>query len=331
MKKSYAFLSLFFIFLSSCSINSSNSIYVSSNTDTTTSSFTSSTNISTSSSLTSSLNTSSSTSSSSPSSSSFISSSSDLKEDPYINVDEKDFYKNYKKASSYMDAYYRSKHFLMSGDIEVPNQKPTISKYQPQTNSLLDKNISSLYTYDKNGEPISYKIIDANGNIVNEIYKSGAYISLEEVASYVFAFNDIPANYTSKKSGKPSSSPWKEYLRLNHSYFSGDVEKYPFEPVLPNISGVNNGNYKYYELDIGTLGTTSDPSYPAKIYNNGKKITRGAARIVYSNSYIDTSSPITDFSSKHLFYTYNHYNDFQEYLNYENGWGKMFGNITGGG
>jgi hypothetical protein len=32
-----------------------------------------------------------------------------------------------------------------------------------------------------------------------------------------------------------------------------------------------------------------------------------------------------------VFYTYNHYNDFQEYLNYFGGWGKMFGNITGGG
>ena len=33
----------------------------------------------------------------------------------------------------------------------------------------------------------------------------------------------------------------------------------------------------------------------------------------------------------YLFYTYNHYNDFQEYLNYEGGWGEMFGNVTGGG
>ena len=33
----------------------------------------------------------------------------------------------------------------------------------------------------------------------------------------------------------------------------------------------------------------------------------------------------------YLFYTYNHYNDFEEYLNYYGGWGEMFGNITGGG
>ena len=33
----------------------------------------------------------------------------------------------------------------------------------------------------------------------------------------------------------------------------------------------------------------------------------------------------------YLFYTYNHYNDFQEYLNYYGGWGTVFGNTTGGG
>ena len=40
---------------------------------------------------------------------------------------------------------------------------------------------------------------------------------------------------------------------------------------------------------------------------------------------------IDDIDAKYVFYTYNHYNDFQEYLNYKGGWGEMFGNITGGG
>ena len=40
---------------------------------------------------------------------------------------------------------------------------------------------------------------------------------------------------------------------------------------------------------------------------------------------------IIDINERYVFYTYNHYNDFQEYLNYQNGWGKIFGNITGGG
>ena len=65
-------------------------------------------------------------------------------------------------------------------------------------------------------------------------------------------------------------------------------------------------------------------------YNNGRDIERGAARIVYTR-YDKNKNNITDINEKYVFYTYNHYNDFQEYLNYEGGWGEMFGNITGGG
>ena len=85
-----------------------------------------------------------------------------------------------------------------------------------------------------------------------------------------------------------------------------------------------------YEVDIGTTGTDCDPRYPSRIYNDGDYITRGAARIVYSSYYADTRMPV-DPEDRYVFYTYNPYNDFQEYLNYENGWGTMFGNITGGG
>lgn len=60
------------------------------------------------------------------------------------------------------------------------------------------------------------------------------------------------------------------------------------------------------------------------------KLQEEQRRIVYSRYYAD-GTPITDLNDRYVFYTYNHYNDFQEYLNYEGGWGEMFGNITGGG
>jgi hypothetical protein len=78
------------------------------------------------------------------------------------------------------------------------------------------------------------------------------------------------------------------------------------------------------------MGTDCDPSYPIKIYNDGQTITRGAARIVYTR-YDKNKNNIIDPNEKYVFYTYNHYNDFQEYLNYEGGWGEIFGNVTGGG
>ena len=245
--------------------------------------------------------------------------------DPYANVSKEEFYANYTPATSYWDAYYRTIHFFMSGSIEDQDQEPTIAKNQPKENGLFVRNTSALYSSDGN----IYYVIDAEGNIVNKIYKGGAYVILEEVAAYVFAFGTVPPNYNPNKKTSPSTNPWGKYLRVNNTYFSGNTSKYPYEPKLPNISGCG-GELDYYEIDIGTTGTDCDPSYSAVIYNNGNRITRGAARIVYTR-YDKNGDSIIDLNEKYLFYTYNHYNDFQEYLNYEGGWGEMFGNITGGG
>lgn len=249
----------------------------------------------------------------------------DITTDPYIDMSYTEFYENYSEATSYMDAYYRTLHGFMSGSIEKQNEKPTTASYMPKENDMYIRNTNAIYSTDKN----TYYVVDGYGNIVNEVYKGGAYVTLEEVAAYLFAFGDVPANYITKKSGSPSSSIWKEYLRLNHSSFSGNTTKYKYEPALPNIRG-NGGELYYYEVDLGTTGTTCDPNYDILPYNNGSKITRGAARIVYTR-YDKNKDEIIDINEKYLFYTYNHYNDFQEYLNYEGGWGEMFGNITGGG
>ena len=139
----------------------------------------------------------------------------------------------------------------------------------------------------------------------------------------------MPANYVTSKNADPENSIWGKYLRLNHSYFSGDTDQYPYEPVLPDIRGCG-GELYYYEIDIGTTGTDCDPRYICKLYNDGDTVTRGAARIVYAR-YDANHDQIIDPNERYLFYTYNHYNDFQEYLNYYGGWGEMFGNITGGG
>ena len=245
--------------------------------------------------------------------------------DPYANMSAQEFYLDYKPAESYWDAYYRTQHGFMSGSIEAQDQKPTLAEDRPMLDGLYLRNTSALYSKDGN----VYYVVDADGDIVNKIYKGAAYVTLEEVAAYVFAFGDVPANYVSSKNARPAESKWGAYLRLNHSSFSGSTTKYPYEPELPDISGCG-GFLRYYEIDIGTTGTDCDPAYRPAIYNNGSKITRGAARIVYSRFDANGDS-IIDVNEKYLFYTYNHYNDFQEYLNYEGGWGEMFGNITGGG
>jgi len=245
--------------------------------------------------------------------------------DPYVGVDKDEFYSTYSPAISYNDAYYRTQHGLMSGSIDKQDQEPTLASYQPTSGGKLVRNNAYLFSADGN----TYYVVDGYGEIVMEIYRGGAYVVLEEVAAYVFAFGEPPANHSASKKTSPTASIWGIYLRVNNTKFSGDTSRYPYEPVLPRISGCG-GDLTYYEMDIGTTGTDCDPSYTACDYNNGYSITRGAARIVYSCKDANGNN-IIDLDERYLFYTYNHYNDFQEYLNYYGGWGEMFGNITGGG
>ena len=250
--------------------------------------------------------------------------------DPYTNVSKSAFYDDYSPACCLTNALYRSKHYLMSGSLDVPGQYAEEADYQPMEGNLYVRNTASCYADDGN----TYIVLDGYGKEVMRIYRGGAYITLEEVAAYMYAFGssseDIPANYIVSDSGKPSSSQWGEYLRLNHKSFSGSTSKYPYEPELPDIMGSYSERLVYYEMDIGTTGTKTTSQYPVKIYNNGSTITRGAARIVHTRYDRDGNGKIT-IDEVYVFYTHNHYNDFREYLNYYGGWGEMFGNITGGG
>ena len=246
--------------------------------------------------------------------------------DPYTELTRDEFYENYTVATSYSDACLRSEYGYMSGYLTVPDQAPTVSKDRPAENGVLIRNDNFLYTDSGNG----YVVTDSAGVEVLRVYRGGAYITLEEVAAYIYAFGEIPANYSSgKKATATLLGKWGEYLRLNHSRFNGNVTKYPYQPILPNISGCG-GTLQYMELDIGTTGTDCDPNYIVRPYNDGKTVTRGAARIVYGKDDLNGNG-VYEVGELYLFYTYNHYNDFQEYLNYYGGWGNIFGNVTGGG
>ena len=251
----------------------------------------------------------------------------DFTSDPYADMSKTEFYASYKPASCYKDAYYRNLHNFMSGSLTVPDAAPTISEIRPMRGTSFIKNDVTVFLDDGN----TYVVYDALGVEAFRVYRGGGYITLEEVAAHMYAFGVMPANHTSSKSTKPTSSPWGEYLRVNHSKFSGDTSKYPYEPMLPDISGCG-GSKVYYEMDIGTTGTDTGGGYEVRTYNNGSSIVRGAARIVYTWADGNSNGKIDAYLGEvYVFYTYNHYNDFQEYLNYAGGWGEMFGNITGGG
>ena len=247
--------------------------------------------------------------------------------DPYEGMSKEEFYADYAPACCLQDAQHRSKHGFLSGSLDVPGQYAVDAAYRPTDSGKYVRNTDSYYLDDGN----TYVVVDGSGDEVLRIYRGGGYITLEEVAAYMYAFGgkgSFPANYTSKKSGSPSQSIWGEYLRVNHSRFLGSTKKYPYEPELPDISGCG-GALEYYEMDIGTTGTTT-PGYAPKPYIQNGIITRGAARVVYARQDLNGNGTYEP-NEVYVFYTHNHYNDFREYLNYYGGWGEMFGNITGGG
>ena len=213
----------------------------------------------------------------------------------------------------------------MSGDISEQYYMPTEGKVEEDNKAV--RVTTATYVLDTKGAYLAYipNVINAENYI---IFYGGAYTSLNEVAAYLLAFGETPANQISNKgsSGQNTAiSQWGIYGRVNDSNFSGDTSKYPYEPELPKIKTLN-----YKEMDFGTTGgyTNSNSvgtSYTQTLYNNGSKISRGAARFVYVNDY-----SVTRIDDRYVFYTYNHYNDFQEYLNYHDGWGYRFGNQSAG-
>jgi len=244
-------------------------------------------------------------------------------EDPYEGMSSSDFYASYYPASSYLDAKYRTNHGFMSGDITPQSHLP--ESWVVKEDNIDVRCCTATYILDTAGNYIAYVINNIYG-YDSIIYYGGAYTSLNEVAAYLLAFGEVPpnSNYDKGSSGrKQSVSVWGEFGRCNIGEFYGNTGNYPYEPDLPG------NDYLYYvETDFGTVGGYSNVSpsktYNQTIYNDGTKINRGAARFCF------VSEGDKNIDNRFVFYTYNHYNDFQEYLNYYNGFGTRFGNESAG-
>ena len=212
----------------------------------------------------------------------------------------------------------------MSGDITPQGHIPASNLI---TKDGKDVRVSTAtYVLDEAGNYIAYVLNNLNGSD-SIIYYGGGYTSINEVAAYLLAFGEVPPNnnYNKNTTGrKQSVAFWGEYGRCNTGEFYGNTGSYPYEPNLPN-----NDTLYYVETDFGTLGGYSNVSpsktYEQKLYNDGKSIDRGAARFCF------VSDPkVKSIDERFVFYTYNHYNDFQEFLNYYGGFGTRFGNESAG-
>lgn len=241
---------------------------------------------------------------------------------PYTNLSFDEFYNDYEIAITYEDAKNRSACGFIAGDI-------TPQGYLPLDNGIKEEDTyirvsTGTYILATNGNYIGY--IPNTFGSYHAIYYGCGYVSMEDVAAYLLAFGELPpnSNYgTSSYDRNECIETWGIYGRVNKANFSGDVNRYPYEPLLPNIMGEDS--IYYTETDFGTTGSYKYKFYSRKeqtvnSYNNGEYIERNICRFVFVSDY-----DVKSIDERYVFYTYNHYNDFQEYLNYEGGWGLRFG------
>jgi len=124
-----------------------------------------------------------------------------------------------------------------------------------------------------------------------QICQNTFYTDKELVAAYINIFNALPINYV----GRDQTSTCGTYgssCRINGGIFQ-------------NREGYLPADRTYTECDIG------GSSYSVS--------NRGAYRIVFS---------ITN-GKQSVFYTNDHYDNYQEYLKYYIGWGSLFGSDYG--
>ncbi|MCH5180638.1 MAG: hypothetical protein J1F32_05455 [Erysipelotrichales bacterium] len=112
------------------------------------------------------------------------------------------------------------------------------------------------------------------------------YFSRDDVALYLVTFHKLPSNYV-KKDGDTSKAG--SNTRIGGDYFSNGSDSSPTGLCLPAYSN-------FSECDVDASGTS------------GSK--RGSHRLVYTTTF-------------KIFYTYDHYSHWQEYLGYNN-WGPTF-------
>ncbi|OQC50077.1 MAG: hypothetical protein BWX57_00522 [Tenericutes bacterium ADurb.Bin024] len=268
-------------------------------------------------------------------------------ENPYAHIvtdaDKEEFYaNNYQRATSYEDAMFRTEQGLIAGDIiDTPSSATYPLNHLPNRTyrSLANYRINEgEYEYTPSGDYKSYTINNLNGK-VKKVYYGAAYVALDDVAAYLFAFGEAPANQMSAKSGTAMAQAialYGKYGRVNNGYYSSDVTQYKYEPALPhtdNGGAVEADMYNYREMDFGYTYTPWGYGVESnEPYNNGTKITRSTVRFVYSayDHEGNEGAKYIPVEHRHVFLTINHYNDFFEYLNYEGGWSESFGWMSAG-
>lgn len=124
------------------------------------------------------------------------------------------------------------------------------------------------------------------------LYEGQSYTSADDVAAYLQFFDELPVNYVTEDRRDEIAS-YNDLALVNGTF--------------QNREGYLPYGYDYTEIDL-----RSGYSF----YVGG--VSRGTDRIVYG------TNPRTG-DVEVVFATYDHYDNFSEYLGYEGGWSESFG------
>lgn len=143
-----------------------------------------------------------------------------------------------------------------------------------------DDEVTKQSTEEAKTSEREYEVVDEpvenNEHLNASIDREGSYTSMEDVALYLYTYDELPDNFMTKKEARElgweggSLEPYAPGMCIGGDYFGN------YEGLLPEEKGRD-----YYECDIDTLGARS----------------RGAKRIVYSDDGL-------------IYYTDDHYESF---------------------
>ena len=192
----------------------------------------------------------------------------------------------------------------------ISSSTATFSTSSATPSSSSSSNSSGYYRI----EPVTtsgstLNVYNVDGTVNRTLTKNSWYIEPDDVALYYQGFGTYPDNY---QYDDGTTATRKSYIvtygtsaRLYSKDYSSNTG------YMTQLPAVNE--YKYVELDIG--GASTNPSY-----NNGTSISRGTYRlvVVYKGcTQYGNTNPV-------IFYTQDHYSNFQEFYNYAGGWGPSF-------
>ena len=176
----------------------------------------------------------------------------------------------------------------------------------------------------EDGESVDCYAKNSSGRyyVVETIYKGGVYTDSNEVAYYINAFGECPANYVLYTSGNYSYFPdgalsKTEAMKDAYNTYGNKGRLYTYysrlDGYVPYVPVDTSGSdFHYWEVDIAVTDA----------YASSTSFNRGAGRLIVFPDGVTTDG--YEDNKTFIVKTLDHYRHAREFANYLEGWGANF-------